>query len=228
MTDSVDFRNEDLQHLQRQITWLRAGLIIALLLIVGLALMLFVHQPQGVIRTHGIVIVDAQGRERILIGAPVPTTTERTRKNAETQSIVFLGADGADRLILGQAPGPYINGKAYPRIGDAYGFVLHDEKGNERGGFAYLNIGRVALGLDRPGGDAVGLMVDDKSKFAGMLIGYADPAAQGPAIKLGADAGQTNIQLFGKNGHPQADLTINGTAPPTWRLGDAAAEQAKP
>jgi hypothetical protein len=45
MTGLADVRIEDWNRLQRQVGWLRAGLLILLLLIVALAITLFARQP---------------------------------------------------------------------------------------------------------------------------------------------------------------------------------------
>ena len=53
------------------------------------------------------------------------------------------------------------------------GLTLHDPKGNERGGIGFLANGRAVVVLDRasPSGDAVGMMVEDATDFAGQLEG---------------------------------------------------------
>jgi hypothetical protein len=179
-----------------------------------------------VIRTRGVVIVDAEGRDRILIGAPVPVSVDRKRKNAETPGAVFLGADGADRLILGEAPGPMINGNASKRIAAAVGLTFHDPKGNERGGIGFLGNGRAAVVLDRASGDAVGMMVDDATDFAGMLIAYPPPAEQW-AFKLGTTGRETAFEVYDSQGAIRSELKLNGGEAPAWKLSPAPVQQPK-
>jgi hypothetical protein len=183
-------------------------------------------KPDTVIRTQGLVITDAQGRDRILIGAPVPASKDRTRKDDASDGIIFLGRTGADRLAVGQMPTPFINGKSYKRRGenDNYGTTLYDTKGNERGGMGFLAPGRVGIALDRahPPYDAIGMMVDDKEDFAGLMIDYGDPKAQDSAIELGTDPGSVYIKINGKDGLPRADLNFDGSNKPAWRFDDTA------
>lgn len=230
MTDNDTLFRQDLVALQRQVTRLRAGLLVTGLLLAALAVAWWLTRSRNdtgkLIRTQGIVIVDAQGHDRILIGAPVPASASRTRKDDASDGIVFLGATGADRLALGQMPSPVINGKTYPRIGDGdnYGTALYDKQGNERGGMAFLGMGRVVIGLDRaaPLSDAIGLMVDDKDGFAGMIVNYADGKVQAPAFELGTTAKEVHMQFYGKDNLPHAQLDFDGQGKPAWQFDDAA------
>lgn len=231
MSEQTDVRMEDWNHLQHEVARLRVLVIIALLAVIVLVAMSLLrrpdtpNKPSTIVRTQGIVITDAQGHDRILIGAPVPASKDRTRKDDASDGIIFLGKTGADRLALGQLPAPVVGGKARKRIGngDNYGMVLYDTKGNERGGMGFLGMGRVVVGLDRaaPLSDAIGIMVDDKSGFAGMMINYGDAKAQASAIELGADANTAHIQLNGTDGLPRAQLNVDGTNKPAWQFDDA-------
>jgi hypothetical protein len=226
MAESIDIHPEDWNRLQRQISWLRAGLIVVVLLLVALAISVFHQHSDKIIRTQGIVIVDAQGHDRMLIGAPVPASKDRTRKDDASDGIIFLGKTGADRLALGQTPTVHIDGKTYKRRGDDdnYGMTLYDTKGSERGGMGFMGTGRVGLALDRatPPYEAIGLMVDDEENFAGMYINYGDPKARDSAIEFGTDANSAHIQLKGKDGLPRAKLDFDGTNKPAWQFDDAA------
>lgn len=236
MTDDTPLTQHDLVALQRQIAWLRAGLIIAVLLLAALAattLRRHTDTNSKVIRTQGVVIVDAQGHDRILIGAPTPTSANRTRKDDASDGIIFLGTTGADRLAIGQMPAPHIGGKTYPRLGngDNYGMTLYDTTGNERGGMGFMGMGRAVIGLDRatPPYDAIGMMVDDKEDFAGLMINYGDPKAQDAAIELGNDPNHTYIKINSKDGQPRALLNFDGKNQPAWQFNDAEPETpAKP
>ena len=115
-----------------------------------------------VLRVRGLVIEDAQGRERMLLGAPAPAILGRKRQE-ETTGLIVLGENGADRIVVGFAPDPQSEGRIGRRIGTGPGIAINDKDGNERGGFGMMdNDGRVSLGLDYPsgiGGEAVTLSV---------------------------------------------------------------------
>ena len=142
----------------------------------GLFLLLsFTGKNNDVIRAKGIVIVDEQGRERILIGAPIPQAKNRVRTNLEkvkevwgknfpkeymdwyknydhsANGMVILDENGFDRVAIGSTPDPNI-GK---RIGPGMGVVINDELGYERSGYQLINAkgkNRMVLGLDRTDG----------------------------------------------------------------------------
>ena len=126
----------------------------------------------GVIRTRGLIIEDEAGRERILIGAPVPEAANRVRTDEarvrevwaprfpnaymgyyqdyihETNGMLILSDDGFDRLVVGDpVPDPNIG----RRIAPSTGMVINDSQGFERTGYGVLALnGRynVGLGLD--------------------------------------------------------------------------------
>ncbi len=157
MSDQTAVRMEDWNRLQGEVGRLRVLVIIALLAVIALAAMSLLRKPDAqarpdtILRAQGLVITDAQGRDRILIGAPVPASKDRTRKDDASDGIIFLGKTGADRLAVGQMPAPFIGGKSYKRRGenDNYGMTLYDTKGSERGGMGFLAPGRVGIALDR-------------------------------------------------------------------------------
>lgn len=103
-----------------------------------------------VLRVRGLIIEDAQGRPRILLGAPAPKVTGRKRKD-EVTGIILLGENGADRVTIG-APttAPQGGGKVHERISPGAGIVVDDLEGNERGGIGGLDNGRGSACLDYP------------------------------------------------------------------------------
>ncbi len=193
---------ENVVRLQKEarVAWILATisvLLSGLLLILGLA-------PSGrssdVIRTRGIVITDAQGRDRILIGAPIPASRNRIRSDFEkarnawggrypdfewyralehsTNGILVLDDQGYDRIVLGDPnPDPNI-GK---RIAPVSGIAVNDQDGFERTGWGYFpTLNRTALGVDTPNGtEGVMIAVLDDST-AGVVVMNG-----GPSIFLG-------------------------------------------
>jgi hypothetical protein len=141
-----------------------------------------------VLRVRGIVIEDAAGHERILIGAPIPPAQNRVRTDEArvrqlwatrypsadrymnfykdyqhaTNGILILDEKGFDRIALGDpVPDPNI-GK---RIGPSTGMVINDEQGNERSGYGLLKVNdryRVVFGMDSSQGrEALSLVTLD-------------------------------------------------------------------
>jgi hypothetical protein len=169
--------NHRIDLLERRLwrTQLYGGITAVSALLIGLSLSHPIRAEaakDGVIRTRGVVIVDANGKERILIGAPIPSAKNRVRTDLarvkqtwgkrfpakymdwyedyrhDTNGIVILDENGYDRLAVGDpVPDPNI-GK---RIGPSTGIIINDEQGFERSGWGMLNVKgvrRVVLGMD--------------------------------------------------------------------------------
>lgn len=206
-----------LNKLRRGLLFLKiyAGLMTVLVLI----LCVRVFQPPaapGVLRARGLVIEDAAGRERILIGAPIPDVASRVRTdmdkavkawgkrfpdmnwykglNHSTNGILILDANGFDRIVVGDpTPDPNI-GK---RIAPAVGIQINDQEGFERTGWGYFPAkGRVVLGLDSAKGQegvtvfiledgTTGMNVNagEKSLFLGSTQDAAKPPFFGLVLK---------------------------------------------
>lgn len=148
------------------------------------------NKEKSVIRTTGIIVEDAEGRERILIGAPAPYAKNRVRTdslkvwehwgqyyepefmewyedyNNDTYGILILDSLGFDRIALGNAVPDLSFGQ---RIGPLTGLIINDENGTERTGYGVLNINgknRVNLGLDDANGiDRVSLTLDEAGVY---------------------------------------------------------------
>jgi hypothetical protein len=162
-----------------------AVLSIAVLVVIAGAFRLSRTDDQ-VIRTRGIVIVDAKGHERILIGAPIPAALNRVRTDSarvrqiwgprfpkeyltyyqkyrhSMSGVLVLDENGFDRVAIGDSvPDPNIG----RRIGPSTGMVVNDAQGFERTGYGLLHVGnadRAVLGLDDShGGEGVSLAVID-------------------------------------------------------------------
>lgn len=131
-----------------------------------------------VLRTRGIIVEDEAGRERVLIGAPIPAAANRARTNDRrvrelwasrypnqdqymalykgyqhsTNGILILDESGVDRVAIGDPVPDATRGK---RIGPGTGMVINDDRGLERSGYGLLKVdgkNRMVLGLDREGG----------------------------------------------------------------------------
>ncbi len=218
--------DQRLARLERTIR--RQRLALGAVMLAGAAALLAAFAPAspGTIDARAIRIVDASGKPRILIGAPAPDDGRR-RKDAQTASIVVLGPDGADRLILGEEPPVLVEGKAYPRIASAYGLLIHDAKGNERGGFGFLDNGRAIMSLDRPGGDAVLLTANDQTGFAGLVINYQNPLGNyAEGVRLGTKNDSVWMSLQDRAEGERARLAVEGKAAPRLVLRPAGAPPA--
>ncbi|MGD2216701.1 MAG: hypothetical protein PVJ64_08090 [Gemmatimonadales bacterium] len=161
----------------------------------------------GVIRARGLIIEDAEGRERILLGAPIPEAGNRVRTDLERvreiwgsrfgerymeyyvsyrndmNRLLILDANGFDRVAVGDpTPDPNIG----RRIAPATGIEINDEQGFERTGYGLLKVDgryRVVLGLD------------------------SDRGTEGLTLSL-FDGGKVGLSVYGERS------LFLGTAPP--------------
>lgn len=198
---------ELLQHrLDQQTKRLNKIILFATLIILGLSsqfLLSFTESSDHkILRAKGIVIVDDNGRERILIGAPLPQAGNRVRTDTArvralwsnrfgnanqymkwyrdyshtANGILILDEEGYDKVCLGDGvPDANIG----PRIGQQTGLIFCDNEGFERGGIGVINVGdkqnRVVMALDGENGtDATGISVmeDGETGFFAGGKGY--------------------------------------------------------
>lgn len=153
--------DSDESELRREIARLKVFAALSGLVIGVLVLGAFVDAPgpEGdVLRAQGLVIEDAQGRPRILLGAPVPEVESRVR--ADTARVREAWAQ--------RYPDPdgymenYRNRIRHSMNGL---LVINDEQGYERSGYGLLEVDgrdRVVLGLDSRGREGVTLSLKDE------------------------------------------------------------------
>jgi hypothetical protein len=132
------------------------------------------------------------------LGAPIPRTEGRKRRDDLTNGIVLLEENGADRLVVGDAIQPQILGSVGKRSGTepSSGFWSNDSNGYERGG--YLTTGDDAL----------------------LTLDYA--ASDAFHLTAGIDSG--SLRLRAPGGRPRAMLVTEGDRPAKLRFfaqGDA-------
>lgn len=206
--------------MEKQLFYYRILGSVLVLVIAGFITLGFVKDEPKYLRVRGITVTDAAGKARILIGAP-NQTEGRKRKDANTATMVVLGPDGADRVIIGEAPNPLIHGKVYPRIAPAYGMTIHDKTGQERGGFNFLDNGRAVMALDRKNQDAVAMLVNDVSGFAGITMNYDKPFPQyKEAFRIGTKADTAWLQVLDTAQNERVSLRVFGKPAPKLVLSE--------
>lgn len=202
--------NAQIESLQRQLDQQKKRLnkiiLFATLVILGLSSQLLLSfretDDTKILRAKGIVIVDDNGKERILIGAPLPQASNRVRTDTsrvralwshrfgnanqymkwyqdyshKANGILILDEQGYDKVCLGDGVPDANIGQ---RIGKQTGLIFCDNEGFERGGIGVINVGdkqnRVVMALDGENGtDATGISVmeDGETGFFAGGKGY--------------------------------------------------------
>jgi hypothetical protein len=193
-----------------------------------------------VLRARGLVIVDAAGRERILIGAPIPSARNRVRTDTNRvrdvwgrrfppkymewyrdyrhgmNGVLVLDEGGFDRVALGDSvPDPNIG----RRIGPSTGVVINDAQGFERSGYGLLAMrgrDRVVLGLDDARGrEGVALFVADSGRAGIEITDGADGAYLGtaPANDPMLKTDTRFVGLLLKRGTARHSVTVPASKP---------------
>lgn len=173
MENEIRRLEDQMLGLKRKFLLLQIAWLLTAAVSVGVIVVRSSHAANGdkdtnVLRTRGLIIVDEKGRERILLGAPVPRVAGRKRQDDAT-GLLVLSEDGADRVAAGYVPDPQVLGKVGKRISPEAGIAFNDKNGNERGALGAFDDGRVALGLDYEGREAVNLFAG-LNVFSGLLL----------------------------------------------------------
>jgi hypothetical protein len=213
MTDpSIEQRIIKLEKATQRLRWVCASqvsVILAIWISATLTYRVNAQNSPQILRVRGLVIEDNQGRARVILGAPLPAVRERKRQGSLTDSMVFLDEEGHDRLTLGEGPNPQAQGKILHRIATFFGILIHDNNGNERGGYGWLSNGRAVITLDRPGLDAWAAVVDDQTGFAGMRVEYApDVARDKTGIEIGTQDSRALFRLMDTKERNRAVLRL--------------------
>jgi hypothetical protein len=92
--------------------------------------------PPGaqILRARGLIIEDEKGRERILLGAPIPQVEGRKRKDATT-ALLFLNENGTDRVVVGFTLDPQIKGQVVKRLAPSSGIQVNARQRKRTGRF---------------------------------------------------------------------------------------------
>lgn len=189
----------ELQLLQKQVSWMRWYIFITSGLLLSVVLFAFTYPEQsfGIIRAKGIIIEDSSGRDRILIGSPIPFSKDRVRNDTNqvrkywaqrfgnghqymewyknyyhgAEGMVVMNEQGFDRVLLGDKLADPNIGK---RMFQSSGILWNDQEGWELGG-AGVNTtkdgkSRSVMGVDDKDGEAVHIVaLEDGTK--GLIIG---------------------------------------------------------
>jgi len=219
--DEVHNRIAHLEQRVRSLQVISAVLVAAL---VGVACTGLRASPRqspeaSVLRARGLVIVDAQGRPRVLLGAPIADVAGRTRTDAVT-GLVVVGEGGADRVQVGNVGGPQVGGVVNARISASAGIVVNDPKGNERGGFGAFDDGRVVLGLDYPDREAIILAVLPQEGAAGIWLNGPAPQGRERVGAVVTREGQALLKLADLAGTERVILMVDGDSPAKLLLVD--------
>jgi hypothetical protein len=226
--------HDRLARLERQTKRYRIGLIAsaaAALLAAGAALTegaVAQPAPGQVLRLKGLIIEDAAGRPRIVMGAPAPAVTGRDRQDALT-GLVYIDENGADRLTFGAYPDPMLEGGMRPRRVPGAGILIHDADGVERGGYGVLDDGTAAVTVDWPK-TGEGAVMSAGTRFAGIGVFHrSDPGIYREAVTIGAirEGEEGFVKLTDAGGNQRLRVQMRGRGEPQLTSYDPAGRELR-
>lgn len=217
----IEARMLQLERKSRRLTFLCIGLFVVSMALSGAIAFAGPGRQSGIVHVRGLVVEDAQGRARIVMGAPFPDVPHRIRHDAGSVALLFLDEQGHDRLTVGQSFPPQIQGKVpanFHRIGDSVGLFIHNTAGDERGGISWLSDGRGAISFGYPDRDAIGMYVDEKNRSATFVLEYADAAVGDVSLfEMTARGRGGRFSLFDPTGKPRSVWNVAEGAVSTSR-----------
>ncbi|HEX8640196.1 MAG TPA: hypothetical protein VF704_03465 [Allosphingosinicella sp.] len=227
MSVTASILQERIDKLERQAKKYRIGLIAsaaAAVLAAGAATTegaIAQASPPQVLRLKGLIIEDAQGRPRIVMGAPTPAVTGRDRRDPLT-GLVYLDENGADRLTFGAYPDPMLAAGPQPRRVPGAGILIHDRDGVERGGYGVLDDGTAAVTVDWPK-TGEGAVMSAGERFAGMgAFHRSEPGVYREAVTIGAirDGEEGFVKLTDGGGNQRLRVQMRGRGEPQLTIYD--------
>jgi hypothetical protein len=219
--DQIEILQRRLTGAERRIRQLSAVLI----LLGAIALVAAVYPQADVIRARGIIIEDHEGRERIVLGAPIANASSDARLGA-TVGLVVLDSTGRLNVALGRnTPLILSDGRSGERIATAAGVTIYDPRnGHERGGMGAFMDGRanVCLDYDTRSKEAVCLAVAPRDQYAAVLLNGTpgEDVFDRAVMYVGAD-GSGSFKVFGGRENQGGVMIRAGKGPPTITMYDS-------
>ena len=114
-------------------------------------------------------------------------------------------------------PDPIIKGQTVPRRQPYFGITVHNEKGDERGGFGCMPDGSVVLGMDDGGGEraalftipsmGTGLLINGPDHRQRVALGTFQPN-QDPVLSLDAPEERMTLHFLIDRESEEASLKV--------------------
>ncbi len=218
----VELLKQRVERLERQVRWLGS---VAVVLAAVVAIAATQARPE-VLRGQGLVITDAAGNERIVLGAPMGHATSDP-KLAEAVGLAVLDSLGRLHVAVG-ANKPLIlaEGQTGSRIGLEAGMTIYDPRdGRERGGMGAFSDGRANVCLDYGTApkEAACMAVAPGDQYAAMILNGTpgEDVFDRVVMFAGAD-GSGSIKAFGGRANRGGVMIRAGTGPASVTVYDSA------
>jgi len=219
--DDLELLRHRVSVLERRGKWLSA----CLLVLAAVGLTAAIRPSAEVLRARGLVITDANGRDRVVLGAPMRDASADT-KLAETVGIVVLDSLGRLNVAVGaNNPLVFADGRTGTRIAAAAGLTIYDPRnGGERGGLGAFADGRANMCIDwgSKGKEAACVAVAPGDQYAAVLLNGTPDQPQFDRVGLFAGAdGIGVVKAFGGGANNGGVSIKAGKGPATITVFDS-------
>lgn len=204
-------------------------LSVACLALGAIAVSAAVMPHTDVLRGEGLVIVDAAGRERVVIGAPLDGVASHAG-SAETVGMIVYDSLGRPLTSIGynnplMGPG----GEVRPRTGAASGMTFYDPRnGRERGGIGAFGDGRSVVCLDygeTTEKEAACMSVAPGDQYAAVLLnGHPSSEFYDRVVMYTGADGASSIKVIGSGANRNGVFLAAGKGPLRAIVYDSAGE----
>ena len=106
--------------------------------------------------------------------------------------------------------------------------LIYDPDGDERGAFNYLDGRGASISIDRPTGDAAGMLVDERSGLAEFVLNYDNQGKVGSyptALEVSTMGDRASIEVRNRDGSPAGALTASNQGKARLSFGPATDAQ---
>lgn len=223
MTDSPDVTDlaARLHRTERQV---RLLCLVAVALATTLTGAAMSPRHTEVLRVRGLVITDAAGRERIVLGAPLHEASQAPTLAGATGMVVL---DTARRVLVALGldnPLVFDSGKVGKRIASSAGLTIYDPRnGKERGGMGAFVDGRANVCLDYGAGEkeAACMSVAPEDAYAAVILNGMphEPQFDRVTMFVGRD-GTGSIKAFGGGKNDGGVMLRAGKGPAKIQMWD--------
>lgn len=203
-----------------------------LLLVVGLSsAVAAMRSSDNVLRVRGVVILDAAGRERIVLGAPMNNVTTNAYVTAMTGMAVLDSTSLLNVAVGVGNPAMSPGGQVDRRIGSAAGLTIYDPRnGAERGGMGTFQDGRANVCLDyaaKPK-EAVCMSVAAGDAYSAVMLNGTpkEPQFDRVGMFLGAD-GVGIVKAFGGGANESGIMMRGGKGEAALMVVDSGSKQVR-
>jgi hypothetical protein len=226
--NEIDLLRQRVTALERRLRW--TGLLI-IIIILAAGVVGAMNMQNEILHVRGIVVTDASGRERIILGAPMGEASKNERLG-ETTGLAVLDTLGRLHVSVGtNNPLVLADGRKGRRVSTSVGLTIYDPRdGKERGGIGAFADGRANICLDYGNAtkEAACIAVAPDDQYAAVILNGTPREKDYDRVTMfvGADGGGS-MKVMGGNENRGGVMIRAGNGPPRITVYDTTGVVSK-